>query len=280
MTRPGQAGPFGIAAVCLAALISLAPPAEAAGEPPVLFLAGTVASRDDLAEPVYDVVIALKARLARAGFRVVLTPAERFDAVLVLNYREARGREYRNLEHGTAIDCRLSLHDPASPSAPPLRTYEMRAETSWPAPMGSRYWDAVQHLEENAYYYFLGDLVYGWWTRRAETAEVFARVLAEPPARVTTDGGDDVVTARMAANHAARLHAIDELARLRDPRTLALLWDLVRAATPAERLAAVRAIAAIGTPEALEGLRALVDSEQDVRVREVAVAATGGGPTP
>ncbi|HZS11723.1 MAG TPA: HEAT repeat domain-containing protein [Nitrospirales bacterium] len=250
-------------------------PASADGARPVILLAGQAATREDLDEPPYNIVIAVKTRLQRVGFDVVLDPAAPYAAVLVLDYRESPGPMYR-LESGTRIRCRIDLYNPATAREGPARTYELQAETS-SAPLRSLYWDAVQQLEENAYYYFLGELVRGWWVEGVDAVTVLGRVLNEPPALLSSDGADDVVTARVAANQAARTHAIQELGRLRDPRALPTLRTLAHHAPSLERAEAVRALAAIGTTEGWEEVRGLSASE-DPRVRAAAsdaLAAVG-----
>lgn len=203
----------------------------------------------------YDVVIAVKLKLEQAGYRIVLDAEQRHDAVLLIEYEETPGREYPNLEIGTKIACTFTLYHP---TVGKVSSHHLEAESAWPRPFGSLYWDAVQNLEENPYYYYLGDLFRGWLTSQTDVVDVFSAALREPPLFQSLDGSDNIVTSRMAANQSARLHAIHELGLRRDPRALDTLWRLVWEGNNPERKAAIAAIGEIGDPRSIERLKDLV----------------------
>jgi hypothetical protein len=127
------------------------------------------------------------------------------------------------------------------------------------------YWDAIQNLEENAYYYYLGELTRAWLTSQTDAQQVFSTVLREPPLIQSLDGSDNVLTSRMAANQNARLHAIQELGRRDDPRGLDTLWDLVWQGRVTESRAAIAAIGEIGAPASVDRLRELASAEGPLR---------------
>lgn len=221
--------------------------------------------------PPYEVGITLKMKLEEAGFRVTFDPNQAFDAVLEVLYRETPGREYRALEQGTTITCDLHFDHP---TAGRLREYHLEASTPWPEPHGSLYWEAVRGLEENPYYYFLGDLLQGWVTQQEESATVFSRMLQRLPLTHPRESGDSTqATARVVANAGARVNAIRELGRLRMDDTAPALWRLIDDGTPRERHAALAAIGEWGDPASLPRLRAYHARLSDPETQAAVAAA-------
>ena len=217
---------------------------------------------ETMGDPLYDIVIAVKLRLEASSFHVVLDPREQHDAVLLIEYQETPGREYPNLEVGTKISCRFLLYHPGVGK---VREYAFEAESSWPRPFGSLYWDAVQELEENPVYYYLGPLIRGWLTSQRDVIEVFSAVLREPPLTQSLDGSDNVLTSEMAANQNARLHAIKALGRSGDRRALETLWHLVWQSRVTEGRAALAAIGQIADPGSWEPLKDLATMDGPLR---------------
>ncbi len=222
------------------------PSAEVLRQVHTILLAGKATTWLDLPAPPYNIAVTLKMKLERAGFRAVLDPREPFDAVLVIRYDEAPGREYGRMEQGTVITCDLALRHPKGEL---WRTDRFEAATTWPAPVGSPYWDAVQNLEEQPYYYYFGDLLKGWLGSQQDAVAVFSEMLRQPPIRIATDGNQQI-TGQVAANQHARLNAIAELGRLKDQRALDTLRYLIGRADQAEREAAEAALQQLRpTPE-------------------------------
>lgn len=253
--------------------------AEQAAVPPphTVLLAGKATTWLDLAKPPYEVVITLKMKLERAGFQVTMDSRHPYDLVLDVTYRETPGREYRRLERGTNILCELVFWNAASKPPQKLWMHRIETGTSWPTPVGSLYWEAVQNLEENPYYYYVGDLFYGLVTAQEDAGAVFTRMLAQKKlGSSTTESGGFQAMGHVVANAEARLNAVRELGRLKDRRALPTLWNLVEQATRsdkqedvAQREAAITAIGEIGDPASLDRLSALYNTETDDGLRAV-----------
>lgn len=248
-----------------------APPDVAGSSSPVrtILLAGQVSTWLSQPQPPYNVVITVKMKLERVGYRVVTDPQQAHDAVLVIDYQETQGRQYRALEHGTNIRCEMTLHVPTAGSWSAVWNRRVETGTSWPTPVGSVYWDAVQNLEEEPYYYYLGELLKGRLDRREEAALVFMAMLQESRGRQGSDGGGVQAPARETAQEGARLNAIGELGRLRERRALPLLWTLAQAAPSLESDAALLAIGEIGGQDSLDRLGTFANSQQDPDVKAV-----------
>jgi hypothetical protein len=231
-----------------------------------VLVGGDASTGASLASSPYDVVISVKLKLEAAGYQVVLDPSQPHDAVFIIEYREMPGREYPNLEVGTRIACTLLLYHPQIGR---VLSYALAVESSWPQPFGSLYWDAIQNLEENPYYYYLGELTHAWLTSQVDAVELFSTLLRDPPLAQSLDGSDNVLTSRMAANQNARLHAIEELghqgARRGAARALETLWHLVWERRLTESRAAIAAIAEIGHPSSVEPLQELAAAEGPLR---------------
>lgn len=288
--RSGQDFRVALGLVCLGGLLVLALPLKAIAadaqhsSPPthtlaqqeslrairMVLLAGQVSTWLDTPEPPYNIAITLKMKLERMGYQVVLDPHEPFDAALVIDYKETAGREYERLEQGTNIACTVTLHHKTIGQ---VLTREFEAATSWPNPVGSLYWDAVQHLEEDPYYYYLGELIQARLKDQKDDVEVFGRMLKAPPFVIAMEGGGSQMTARVKANANARINTIRELGRLKDPRGIAPLLDLLDREVVTERKAAATALGEIGDPASLERLTQLSQAEMDPGVQAAVEAA-------
>jgi hypothetical protein len=220
--------------------------------------------------PPYNIVITIKMKLERAGYRVVLEATQPHEAVLAIDYRETPGRQYRALEQGTNIRCELTLRPSTSGMSPPIWQHTIETGTSWPTPIGSVYWDAVQNLEEDPYYHYLAELLRGHLDRQEGAAPVFVGALQEGRPRAGSEGGGILPTARETGREGARLNAIAELGRLRHRGALPLLWILAQTAPSLESDAALLAIGEIGGPEALDRLGTFAEAQQDPDVKAVA----------
>ncbi len=253
---------------CLSALA--APPASSYSQEQreslrkirTLLVTSQISTWLDLPTPPYNVPVTVKTKLERAGFQVVFDSSLAHDAIVTIGYQETPGQQYQRLEQGTNISCRIVLKHP---TIGPVLSYDFEASTS-PIPAGSLYWDAVQHLEENPYYYYLGDLVRGWLSAQEEAGVVFSRVLRQPAMTFSVDGGGTQPSDQVVANQEARLNAIQELGRLKERRALETLWELVQQPDERQRLAAVAAIGEIGDPASVEPLTRLTsDGDSDMR---------------
>ena len=232
----------------------------------------------ELPDPPYPAAVAIKLKLERVGYIVTLDPEQPHDALVVMEYKETPGRYYERLEQGTKITCSLRLHESGDLSVEPQLSYLLEAETSWPQPVSSLYWDAVQHLEENPYYYYFGELVQGRLAHERDPVDVFSVVLRQPPLSVSTAGESDPLSARIAANGEGRRRAIRELGLLKDSRALDVLWYLAEHSIRTERKAAVEAMGDLGDPSALARLTQFHSAQTDPELRatvEAAIARLG-----
>lgn len=260
----------------------LVPYAPADGAQPVLntpepattvLLAGEAKTWLDLPMPPYNAAITVKAKLERAGFRVTFDPTQPHRHVLVINYLETEGREYGKLQRGTDITCEFVFWQMESGSPNKLWARTIESSTSWPIPIGSHYWDAVQNLEENPYYYYIGELIQGVTHGRDDPGSVFTRALQQKKlGESTTGGGGMQPTGHVVANAEARLNAIRELGRLKDRRALPTLWELTGERDEydtSQRDAAITAIGEIGDPGSLDRLSAIYNTDTDPGFRAV-----------
>lgn len=236
-----------------------------------LLIAGEISTWLDVPEPPYNVAVTIKMKLEQAGFRVTFDPSASYDAVLLLRYRETPGREYPRLERGTNILCEIGFQHS---TMDPVLLYRFETGTSWPAPIGSLYWDAIRNLEEIPYYYYLGELLKGWLTAQADSVTVLSEVLRQPPlSSSSTEGSGFQASGQVVANEQARINAINVLARSQSPQAIETLWMLIDRPSGREREAAVRAIGNIGDPEAIGRLTRLYEQESDPDMRVAINAA-------
>jgi hypothetical protein len=242
-----------------------------------ILLAGQSTTWLDLPEPPYNAAITVKSKLEQAGFRVTFDQTQPHHYVLAMTYLETRGRAYGTLEYGTNISLEFSVWRVVTGKPQKLWTRTIESSTSWPVPVGSHYWDAVQNLEENPYYYYIGELVQGVVTTQEDAGAVFARVLRQQKLGETTyESGGFQAPGHVVANQGARLNAIRELGRLKDRRALSTLWELVEqgrrsddSSDVTQRITALAAIGEIGDPTASDRLSRLYETETDADMRAV-----------
>lgn len=232
-----------------------------------LLLVDRVSTWLDIPTPPYNVAITVKMKLERVGYRVTLNPRDSHDAVLVITYKESPGRQYARLEQGTVIHCGLDIYTSASPTTNPVLAYRLEAETAWPLPVGSLYWNAVQNLEEDPYYYYLGELLDGFLTRGEPAGQVFAQRLRTPPLSIPSQESGQQVTARIAANRGARRRTIHELGHLGGKAAQETLWFLVEQSDSLERKTAVEALGELGDPSSIPRLTELLDTDTNPILR-------------
>lgn len=248
-------------------------PTDASPAGQTILLAGQATTWMALPEPPYNAAVTVKTKLERVGFRVTFDRAQPHRHVLVMTYVETEGREYGKLDRGTNITCEFALWSVEAGQTKKLWSRTIEASTSWPVPIGSHYWDAVQNLEENPYYYYIGELTQGLAGGREDEAAVFTRALRQKKLGGSTyESGGVQAGGHVVANAEARLNAIRELGRLKDRRALPTLWDLAAEKNEfdtSQRDAAFKAIGEIGDPDALDRLSALYNAETDYGLRAV-----------
>lgn len=227
----------------------------------------------DLPTPPYNAAITVKTKLERVGFHVTFDQTRPHQHVLVLIYIETEGREYGKLQRGTNITVELALWRPTAGAPKRLWSRTIESSTSWPVPIGSHYWDAVQNLEENPYYYYLGELAQGLTTDEDDAGAVFTRALQQKKLGGSThESGGVQAGGHVVANAEARLNAMRELGRMKDRRALPTLWELAGEKDEfdtSQRDTALKAIGEIGDPDSLDRLNALYNTETDPGLRAV-----------
>ena len=249
------------------------PSQDALQAAPVVLLAGQAKTWLDLPAPPYNAAVTVKTKLERAGFRVTFDRTQSHQHVLVITYFETEGREYGKLQRGTDIICEFAFWRMESGSPKKAWSRTIESSTSWPIPIGSHYWDAVQNLEENPYYYYIGELIHGLAEGQDDAGAVFTEALRQKKLGESASGGGGVQsTGHVVANAGARLNAIRELGRLKDRRALPTLWELAGEKEEyftSQRDAALTAIGDIGDPDSLDRLGALYNTETDSGLRTV-----------
>jgi hypothetical protein len=258
-------------------IVLLAGPASTQADTPqpaqTILLAGQATTWMALPSPPYNAAVTVKTKLERVGFRVTFDRAQPHQHVLAMTYIETQGREYGKLDRGTNISCEFTLWRVTSGAPEKLWSRTIESSTSWPVPIGSHYWDAVQNLEENPYYYYIGELAHGLTASQEDAGAVFARALRQKKlGGAPYESGGGQASGHVVANAEARLNAIRELGRLKDRRALPTLWEL--AATQDEhetsqRDTALKAIGDIGDPDSLDRLNALYNAETDEGLKAV-----------
>jgi hypothetical protein len=249
--------------------------------PPTILLAGQASTSKDLDRPPYNAAITIKTKLERAGFRVTFDRAQPHQHVLAMTYLETEGREYGKLQRGTDIICEFTVWRVTSGSPEKRWSHTVEASTSWPMAIGSHYWDAVRNLEENPYYYYIGELTRELANGRNDAGAVFADALRQQKLGGSTyESGGVQASGHVVANAEARLNAMRELGRMRDRRALPVLWELIEQGgrsdeleDSAQRDTALRTIGEIGDPASMDRLSAFYNTHTEESLRAVAEKA-------
>lgn len=244
---------------------------------PTILLAGQAATWTDLEKPPYNAAITIKTKLERTGFHVIFDATQSHQHVLVLTYLETEGREYGKLQRGTEITCEFTFWQITSGAPEKRWSQTVKAGTSWPTPIGSPYWDAVRNLEENPYYYYIGEFALALATGQDDAGTVFTKALAQKKLTGSAfDGGGVQASGHVVANEEARLNAMRELGRMKDRRALPVLWEIIEqggrsdeGTDAAQRETALRAIGEIGDPSSLDRLNMIFNTHTDESVRAV-----------
>lgn len=263
----------------LAGLLPALAAVSALGQPtpPTILLAGQARTSKDLDRPPYNATITIKTKLERAGFRVIFDRTQPHQHVLVVTYLETEGREYGKLQLGTDITCEFTVWRVASGTPEKRWSHTVEASTSWPTAIGSHYWDAVRNLEENPYYYYIGELTRELANGRNDAGAVFAEALRQKKlGSSTSESGGVQASGHVVANAEARLNAIRELGRMKDRRALPVLWELIEQSEQSDELedsaqrdTALRTIGEIGDPSSLDRLSAFYNTHTDEGLRAV-----------
>jgi hypothetical protein len=253
------------------------PPGQSASAEPVIYLDVQASTWRPRGRISFGIEPVLRMKLTSAGFVVTQDPDQRRDLTVRVQYREERGEPIAVNLYGTHISCRILL-DRSHPQAG--QSISIHESPSYTDLVTAPYVEVVEKLEANPYFYFLGHIVRGWHQDLDTTGaliEALDRQLTEELHRPATTPMDTLVSPAetfpdLEAHFgpSAQVNAVEELARLRDPRAIELLERLTMQADRHIRLRAVLAMEHFDTPSVKPVLLRVVDTENDSGVREAA----------
>ncbi|WP_447972632.1 HEAT repeat domain-containing protein [Nitrospira sp. Kam-Ns4a] len=224
---------------------------------------------------LFDAEATVHRKLAAAGLKAVRNPTDPHDLVLLVDYREERGKEFSFDNYGTDIVCRVRLEHPILGLLLDLTIRESSPEPETGTPP---YLEALARFEANPYFYLLGNIVHGRLVSHLDQTgaliQALERLIDFDPSKL--DHPQDGHT--MAPNEIlylgqARENTIRELGRLKEPRAVPVLDRLLQHADPRVRLSSVEALRAIPGPEAGAALERVARQDQAGDVRAAAASA-------
>ncbi len=231
-----------------------------------ILVTGSLQTWLDAPAPPYKVIVTLKLKLEDAGFQVVFHPSQPHDANLRIRYEEISNGQFEVLEQGTAIRYQMQLmHEKVGE----IFSHFFEAQPNV-IPLKSLYWNAIANLEEDPYYCFMGDLIWGQIHQDHNKQDILLDVLLRP---LTQQNSVNAAGAR-GVNQAivqqqARLNIIQELGKgtFQNPEAHQALWKIASEAQANERSAAVTQLGKIGDLSFLSPLEKLMAKESDSGVR-------------
>lgn len=234
-----------------------------------ILLTGSVATWLNLPQPPYNVFVTVKMKLQNAGFLVVLDPNEDHDAVLTVRYEEIPSGQFQVLEQGTAIrfETWMTHRDLGKVFSEKL---EARPDV---VAIGGLYWGAIHNLEENPYFFYLGEFLKGLIQKQADAASVLEVMLRRPYQKEEMRHPLEDDPRMESVRRGARLRAIEEMARLNNADTRTVLWDLTERASMEERRAAVDQLGRIGDSSFVPKLSHIAQHDPDQAVQVAAETA-------
>ena len=198
-------------------------------------------------EQPYDIYSAIKQKLEDAGFEVVPQESTVYDATLVTDYSEDKGRGYSitgvgpTIGYGTNITCILKLDTKTQGLI-----FEKRISASTPSKSSALYWDAVDDFEDEVYFKYLGGFIA---TKFGVGDEVSVMILA------LEDEDTDT-----------QCEAVEALGEIGDERAVEPLIQALKDEDKAIRYWAAKALGEIGDERAVDSLtQALQDEDEYVR---------------
>jgi hypothetical protein len=216
-------------------------------------------------------------KLTSAGFVVTQDPDQQRDLTVRVQYREERGEPIAVNLYGTHLSCRILLDRPHAEGG---RSISIHESPSYRDLITAPYVEVIEKLETNPYFYFLGQIIRGWYQDLDTTGaliQALDRQLDEELHRPPVTPMDTLVSPAetfpdLEAHFApsARVNAVEELARLKDPRAVELLERLMMQAERNTRLHAVFAMEHFDAPSVRPALLRVVDTESDGGVRQAA----------
>jgi|GEM_PF-5997278 len=227
-----------------------------------LLLTGTASTWLNLPAPPFNALVTVKRKLQEAGFQVVLDSATPHDATMDIQYKEMPNGQFQILSQGTQLMLQTRLHHPQIGE---IFSRTFSASTN-PIPLKSLYWDAVQNLEEDPYFFYFGDIVKGWVEDQEPASSVLTHMLRRPYQNETGNDLDDEYGKAFLRNK-ARLNTIKETRQWPKSQAEDILWDLAEHAIPEERSAAANVLGSIGDASFLPRLSQLAVNDPDTTVR-------------
>lgn len=215
-------------------------------------------------------------KLTSAGFTVTRNPESPHDLVLMVEYREDRGKPLAFNLSGTVSTCRMVLEHPEQGR---LVSMSIRESPQYAKLITAPYVEVVEQLQAKPYFYFLGDLIRGRIDPHLDTTGALIQAVErqfnrdehhriatpldtlESPAETFPDL--DLPCAGWAWEN-----AIEELGRLKDPRPIDLLERLMFHSDWRIRLRAVLALGEFNAPSIAPAMRRVAQTDSDTGVRE------------
>ena len=253
------------------------PRGQSAAAEPVIYLDVQASTWRPRGRISFGIEPILRMKLISAGFVVTRDSEQQHDLIVRVVYREERGEPIAVNLYGTHISCRILLDRPQQEGGQSISIHE---SPSYRDLVTAPYVEVVEKLETNPYFYFFGHIVRGWHRDLDTTAaliEALERQLNQelhrpPPTPMDTLVSPAETFPDLEAHFgpAAQLNAVEELARLKDPRAVELLERLMMQAERSTRLRAVYAMEHFDTPTVRPALLRVVNSENDNGVRQAA----------
>jgi HEAT repeat protein len=146
------------------------------------------------------------------------------------------------------------------------------------------YVEVVDMFQANPYFYFLGDLIRGRLDAHLHPAGALIQAVGrqfarekqprnESPLDTLESPAETFPDLDLLFAAAARENAIEELGRLKDPRAIGLLEQLLFHPDRGTRLRAVLALRELDATTVVPAMRRVVQTESDTDVRDAAAAA-------
>ncbi len=230
-----------------------------------ILLTGTVSTWLNLPHPPYEPVSTVQMKLQDAGFHVVFDPAKAHDAIMEMQYREIPSGTFRILEQGISVRFKTSVYHPRMGL---IFSNHFEAEPN-EISIFSLYWEAINNLEENPFYFYQGEILKGWLLDQTDAGAVLIHMLRRP----YTDKGYQEPVERpglAAVRKGARLNAIREIGGLKNPETQETLWELTQLAVPEERKIAVDVLGRLGDSSFIPKLSHIAETDLDPNVQAAA----------
>jgi hypothetical protein len=253
------------------------PRGQSAAAEPVIYLDVQASTWRPRGRISFGIEPILRMKLISAGFVVTRDSEEQHDLIVRVVYREERGEPIAVNLYGTHISCRILLDRPQQEGGQSISIHE---SPSYRELVTAPYVEVVEKLQTNPYFYFFGDIARGWH-RDLDTTGALIQALERqlnqelhkpPPTPMDTLVSPAETFPDLEAHFgpAAQLNAVEELARLKDPRAVELLERLMMQAERRTRLRAVYAMEHFDTPTVRPALLRVVNGENDNGVRQAA----------